>query len=91
MSWPRSSTARACGSERRPARLGTPWWNSVAWIRCAHAVCSSRRSRYSCSSTRSSLTCSGGIHETGTRPSATSVRRCRESALSVFARFFGPR
>jgi hypothetical protein len=39
------SIARVRGSARRPARLGTPWWNRVAWIRCAHAICSWVRSR----------------------------------------------
>ena len=29
---PSASRARTCGSPSRPARLGTPWWNKVAWI-----------------------------------------------------------
>ena len=34
----------------RIERAGTlsapaPWWNNTAWIRCTHAVCSTRRSR----------------------------------------------
>ena len=58
MSSPRSSTARACGSEEPPGQAGHALIERVASMRFAHAVCSSRRSRYSCSSTRSSHTCS---------------------------------
>ena len=74
----RPRTAPSAGSAvpgGQPARLGTPWWNKVAWIRCSQAVRSSSRSRYSCSSTRSSRACSGGIHEHGTFRSATRSRR----------------
>ena len=35
--------------------------------------------------------CPGGIHDSGSRPISSSSRRCRASAQSVFARFFGPR
>jgi hypothetical protein len=35
--------------------------------------------------------CSGGIHDSGSRSTINSSRRCRASARSVFGRFFRPR
>jgi len=60
-------------------------------MRCTQAVCSSRRSLNNSNRARISSTCSGGIHDSGSRPPASSSHRCRASVRSVFARRFGPR
>src|SRR5439155_7827106 len=65
---------------------GTPWWNSVAWIRCSHWPRSSTSVLRSRARVRHCWTCAGGIHASGSRPSASSWRRWRASARSVFAR-----
>ena len=89
------SSARASAS--RPAtdssaRIGgQPWWNNWAWMRCCQARRSSISVQYNRPRVRISSTCAGGIHDSGNRPSNSSVRSSRASARSVLARFFGPR
>jgi hypothetical protein len=51
-----------------------PWWNSVAWMRCIHWVRSSTSVCRSRVRDRHWRTCSGGIQDSGNRPSATSAR-----------------
>ena len=89
------SSARASAS--RPAADssaligGQPWWNNWAWMRCCQARRSSISVQYNRPRLRISSTCAGGIHDSGNRPSNSSVRSNRASARSVLARFFGPR
>src|SRR6266699_4094762 len=58
---------------------GTPWWYRVAWTRCSHAVRSSSKSLYSRTLALASSTCTGGIHDSGRSPLASSSRRWRAS------------
>ena len=86
------SAARPCSVRSVPSpRAGAPWWNKTAWMRCTQAVCSARRSLYSSSSARHSRMWPGGIQHSGSRPSASSIRRCRQSVLSVLACRLRPR
>jgi hypothetical protein len=62
-----ASQARPAWVPSAPGGVGSPWWNSTAWMRCVHPVRWSIRVLRPRTSSRRSSRCAGGIHDSGSR------------------------
>ena len=95
--WRPAADSSAQASASRPASdssarsVGSPGGTTGRGCAAARPRRSSIRVQYNRPRVRISSTCAGGIHDSGNRPSTSSVRSSRASARSVLARFFGPR